>query len=617
MERFRISSTGRERTSLVIIVLALLFLTGGLIKLQVFAHAELTEQSENNRIRVVPIIPRRGLVYDREGRIIIDNRASYTLGVVVAEMVKGVTLPNLAEVVSIDSAEIKKRIRRNMVSSFQPTPVLRDIPFEVVAILEEQAERFPGVTYQAERVRLYRDTLGIKEGDILRVEAFTGYVGDASQADLDRLKSAEYRPGSTIGKDGLEKEHDEILRGREGTAYIEVYASGQILGPYEDRLPLLARPGEELTLTIDLDIQRALVSAIDTFCCGAIIAMDPRDGGVLGMVSFPSYNANIFSSVIPDSLWRAISGDSSHPLLNRPIRGRYPPGSTVKFVGIGAGLELGIINEQSTFNTCPGGMQFGDRFFKCWKPAGHGALNGVHTLEESCDVFMYQLGLKIGIDGLSEYYKQCGFGQPTGIDLPGENAGLNPNSEWYDKHYGKNKWTRALVLNNVIGQGELLVTPLQLTQFFCGLANKGIVYRPHMVKFRIDAFGRVLETKPDVSFKLPFSKETMDYLYEGMRLVVEGEHGTASGLKNDRYSLGGKTGTVQNPHGENHSLFVGVAPLEAPEIVVCAIFENAGHGSEVAAVAVGRIIDAFMKKKLGLEEPLSVLPLKDSLEEGE
>jgi len=600
MERFRISSIGRERISLAIIGLALLFLTGGLVKLQVFAHAELTEQSENNRIRVVPIIPRRGLVYDREGEIIIDNRPSYTLALVSAELVDDVTLPNLAEIVGVDTAVLRKRMKRNLVSRFQPTPVLRDIPFKVVAVLEEQSEKFPGVTYQAERVRLYRDSLG--------VEVLTGYVGDASESDLDRLDPDAYRLGSTIGKDGLEKEEDKILRGREGTDYIEVYASGQIRGPYENIPQVLARPGDELTLTIDLDIQRASVEVIDTFCCGAIVAMDPRDGGVLAMVSFPSYDANIFSSVIPDSLWSEISTDSTHPLLNRPIRGRYPPGSTVKFIGIGAGMEMGLIDEQSTFNSCPGGMQFGDRFFRCWKADGHGVLNGAHTLEQSCDVFMYQLGLKMGIDALSAYYDSCGFGQPTGIDLPGENAGLNPNTKWYDEHYGKNKWTRALVLNNAIGQGELLVTPLQLAQFFCGLANKGIVYKPHLIKSRVDAFGRAHNTVPEVSFRLPFSERTLTYLNKGMRLVVEGKHGTASALKNDRYSIGGKTGTAQNPHGENHSLFVGVAPLEAPEIVVCAIFENAGHGSEAAATAVGKIIDAYMTKKLGPIEPLSILP---------
>lgn len=589
MQRYGIPLERREKISLTVVFILFLVLAGGLARLQILQHPELARQSENNRIRVVPIVPQRGLVTDREGRIIIDNRPSYTVAVVPAEVSPNITLPNLSALLGLDTTEIRKRIKKNMVSRYQPTPVKRDVEFETVAILEEQMTRFPGVTYQMEQVRQYREGL--------IAESFTGYVGEVSQQDLKRAGVTDLRLGSMIGKKGLEKQGDHLLRGWEGTAYLEVAASGQVLGPLEEKEIRAAIAGANITLTIDIDLQQACAAALDTFCCGAVVALDPRNGEVLAMASYPGYDANIFSSVVPESLWQAMSGDTTHPLLNRPLNGKYPPGSTVKFVTVGAALEEGIINENTTQKPCTGGFRFGNRVFHCWQPGGHGSLTAVHSLEQSCDIFMYQLGLKLGIDKLSHYYARCGFGRPTGIDLPGESPGLNPNSVYYDKRYGENQWTRGLVLNNAIGQGEILITPLQLAQFFCGLANNGVVYRPRIVKIISYPEGQERTLSPQVSFTLPFSPKTMRILRDGIRLTVEGEHGTARGLKNKHYSIGGKTGTSQNPHGENHSLFVGIAPLEAPEIVVCAIVENAGHGSEVAAPMVGKIIARYMEKR--------------------
>ncbi|HDL01660.1 MAG TPA: penicillin-binding protein 2 [candidate division Zixibacteria bacterium] len=467
MAQFKLSIDKREKLSYIFLVFLFIILLIGLFRLQIIEHTDLAKQSENNRIRVESIIPRRGIVTDRNGQIIIDNRPSYTVSVVPVEIVKGKTIENLSELIALDTAQIRKRIRRNMVSRYQPTPVKRDIPFEIVAILEEQYKKFPGVVYQMERVRQYNRQLG--------AETFTGYVGEVSENELKKISDEDVHLGSIIGKKGIEKKYDHILRGREGTKYIEITASGQLVGEYADKSKIPAEPGGNLTLSIDNDLQIACTQVFDTFCCGAIVAMDPRNGEILAMTSYPGYDANIFSSVIPESLWNEIRDDSTHPLLNRPLKGKYPPGSTVKFVGIGAGLEEGVISENSKFKPCLGGYQFGNRFFRCWKASGHGSLNAAHTLEQSCDVYMYQLGLKLGIDKLSEYYRGCGFGIKTGVDLPQEASGLNPDTKYYDKRYGKRKWTLGLVLNNSIGQGELLVTPLQLAQFFCGLANDGVV----------------------------------------------------------------------------------------------------------------------------------------------
>ncbi|MBI5266387.1 MAG: penicillin-binding protein 2 [candidate division Zixibacteria bacterium] len=584
----------RYRLALCVVAVVVLFMFGGLIKLQIVQHDELSALSESNRLRVVPIVPPRGIMYDREGRQIVNNRPSYTLSVVPAEEVKGKTLANLSTVIGLDTTQIRRNVRRTMITQYQPAPIMRDVPFDKIAVLEERSGDFPGISYQMDRVRQYVAPPGS--------EAFSGYVGELSADEVERVDPDLYRLGSMIGKKGLEKQYDQLLRGKEGTAYFEVFSSGQVLGPYAGKQRVEAVAGADLTLSIDLDLQQLATQVFDSFCCGAIVAMDPRTGEVLALTSYPGFDANVFSGVVSESLWNAVSTNPAHPLLNRDLNGLYPPGSTFKLITVGAGLEERAIDINSTFRPCYGGYQFGTRFFRCWDKGGHGILTATHALEASCDVYMYQLGLKIGIDGLSKYMGACGFGKPTGIDLPGEAAGLNPNTEWYNSRYGKNRWTNALTLNNAIGQGEILTTPIQLAQFYCGLANHGLVYRPHLVKSIRYPNGKSAPVTPELSFKLPFSESTLATLNEGLRLVVEGNQGTARRLKNDLYSIGGKTGTAQNPHGNDHSWFVGVAPLENPEIVCCAIVENAGHGSEVAAPVVGQIIKKYMEKKLGLNK---------------
>ncbi len=565
----------------------------GLIKLQIFQHSEMSALSESNRLRVVPIVPPRGIMYDRDGKQIVTNRPSYTLSVVPAEEKKEVTLANLAPIIGMDTTQIRKNIRKNLITRYQPAPIMRDVSFDKIAVIEERTGEFPGVSYQLDRVRLYVAPPGS--------EAFTGYVGELSEDEMAKADPELYRLGSLVGKKGLEKQYDQLLRGKEGTAYLEVFASGQVLGPYTGKPRIEAVAGADLQLGIDLDLQTLATQIFDTFCCGAVVAMDPRTGEVLALTSYPGFDANVFSGVVSESLWTAVTSNSDHPLLNRALNGLYPPGSTAKLLTVGAGLEERAIDLQTTFRPCYGGYQFGTRFFRCWDKNGHGTMTAVHGIEASCDVYMYQLGLRLGVDGLNKYMDACGFGKPTGIDLPGEAAGLNPSTTYYNSRYGKNGWTKALVLNNAIGQGEILETPLQIAQFFCGLGNHGIVYRPHLVKSIRHPDGSIAPVKPEVSFQLPFSEPTLQALMEGLRLVVEGDRGTARRLKNQYYSIGGKTGTAQNPHGDNHSWFVGVAPLENPEIVCCAIVENAGHGSDVAAPVVGQIIKKYMFKKLGLD----------------
>lgn len=589
MTQGRTSKQQRFILGVIFISVLLSLLAIRMFYLQTFRYNELYAQSEKNRIRIQPVVPKRGILMDRERRVIGDNRASYTLGLVPSEINNTQTASLIADVLEISEGELNRRIRKNITGRFQPAMVKRDLNFEKVAILEEQNEIFPGAVYSKDQARKYTTGLGS--------ECYTGYVGEISSEEIERLDRSIYRAGTVIGKAGVEKYYDRELRGIEGTEYLEIAASGQILGVLESQPGVPEEPGSDLILTVDIDIQKAAVESFGEFCCGAAVVMDPRNGEIIAMVSKPSNDANIFSSVIPSDVWNSIVSDTNNPLLNRPLVGLYPPGSIYKLVIAGAGLELGLINKTSVFPTgCNGWYQFGNRPFGCWDKSGHAKTNVIEAIEQSCDVYFYQLGLQMGLEEYYRYSQACGFGKKTGVDLPLEAAGNTPNKEWYDNRIGKGKWTQGVLLNLAIGQGEILATPLQLAQFYCGMANNGRVYKPHMLKSIIGPDGRETSRGGEFSFNLPFSQNTLDILNESIVRVVHGEKGTARGSKIRGTTMAGKTGTAQNPHGENHSWFVGFAPAENPSIVACVIVENAGHGSDHAAPAVKKIIQTYLEK---------------------
>jgi penicillin-binding protein 2 len=344
-------------------------------------------------------------------------------------MDRNTTIGSLSRLLALASDEVDRRLRKSLVTRYQPVLIDRDIGFDKVAVLEEQNEAYPGVVYRKDQVREYIGGLGS--------ECFTGYVGEISAEEIDNLDRTIYRAGRVIGKAGIEKTYDRDLRGMEGTDYVEVTAAGQMLGMLEDYRHVLPTPGSDMVLTIDIDIQKAADSAFGKFCCGAAVVIDPRNGEILAMVSKPPNDANIFSGVISDSLWRAILADSNNPLLNRPLNGLYPPGSTYKLVLAGATLEQGIIDRNTLLTSCVGGYRFGNRFFRCWQATGHGRLPVVRAIEQSCDAFFYQLGYKLGLDEFYQYSRACGFGKRTGIDLPKESSGNVPSEDWYNERLGR------------------------------------------------------------------------------------------------------------------------------------------------------------------------------------
>lgn len=590
MQYFFIDKSLRIKIAVVLVGLALLFLVGALSYYQLIRHQFFLEQSESNRIRVQPLVPKRGLIYDRRMEVIADSRLSFTVSIVPFERVKGQTIPRLSKLLGIDSLAIEKKAAANFVSPYIPSPIRRDLGIDIVSILEEQGQYYPGITYSAESVRRYAENIS--------AEVFVGHVGEVSPEDIKSEPQRDYRLGSLIGKKGLEKSYDRLLRGLEGNEFIEISAKGQLIGPYKGKKKNPAIPGSDLILTIDKELQQFVVANFDSLQrSGAVVAIDPQNGEILSLATFPHLDPNIFSGIIPPDTWQSIVSDSSHPLLNRPLAGLYPPGSTTKLLTAGAALELGIVTEEYLLKPCRGGMQFGNRYFKCWNKNGHGRLNLYHAIEQSCDVYFYQVGQMMGVDEWSEFAEKCGFGKKAGIDIPGELAGIVPGLEYYDQLYGPGKWSPYLILNLAIGQGEFIITPLQLAQFFCGLANNGKVHKPHLLKGVIDPDGTIVESEPTISFALPFSQQTLDILKQSLGLVIQGENGTARGLKNKLYEICGKTGTAQNPHGEDHSWFVAFAPSNSPEIVVVALVENAGHGSEVAAPLVGKIIYHYLYRK--------------------
>lgn len=595
MTRGRLSIQRRFLIGTVFCFFFMVLIGGRLLYLQTFRHETLYTQSENNRIRIQPVTPVRGRIFDREGRVLVDNRASYTLSVVPVEIRKNETKRRISDLLGVTEDVIDRRIKKNITGRYQPATIKRDVDFDIIAILEEQNEMFPGAVYRKDQARQYRSEYG--------GECFTGHIGEISLAEIKKLDRSVYHSGTMIGKSGIEKYYDWQLRGLEGTQYLEIAASGQILGLLEEGKGQLAEHGSDLVLTIDLDVQKAATEAFGEFCCGAAVAIDPRNGEVLALVSNPPNDANIFSTVIPDSLWQSILADTTNPLLNRPLDGLYPPASTYKLVLAGAALEKGVIDRNTVFpESCTGGYRFGNRVSHCWKRNGHGRLSLVEAIEQSCDVYFYQLGLKLGMEEFYNYSRLCGFGKKTGIDLPQEASGNVPNQEWYDKRMGVGKWTRGVMLNLAIGQGEILTTPLQLAQYFCGLANEGRVYRPHLLRSIITPDQRETMMGGELSFTLPYSKETLNDLNDCLVAVTAGEHGTARGSRIPGVVMAGKTGTAQNPHGENHSWYVGFAPADDPIIVACVLIENSGDGSVYAAPAVRHIIKTYLEKKLADKE---------------
>jgi len=588
MTKTKIVDYNRDKLAFYLVGLIALILTLRLFYLQVISFSYYRQVSEENRVRLVSIPAPRGLIWDRNGKRMVTNRTSYSLLLLpyktqdMNSLVKKISL-----LLNLDENFLKEKIKAGWVNRYTPIKLMKDVDFKTICILEEQNEELPGVSYQPEKVRSYPS--------LYWAGHLFGYVGEVSQKEMEDFKEKGLKLGSNIGKEGLEKEYDELLRGEDGMNFLEVSAGGKILGPLKDKRPLPYTVGSDLVLTIDSDLQAEAESALSKFNAGTVVALDPLNGEVLTLVSKPGFDPNQFCSFLDVNTWEGLINDPSHPLLNRAIQGAYPPASTYKLLTAGAALESKIANRNTTFSYCNGGFLFGNRVFKCWQPKGHGRLDLIQAIAQSCDVYFYQLSLRLGLDRWSQYARLCGLDKRYKIDLPDEIAGMIPTRQYYEKKFGQGEWIKNLVINLGIGQGEVLTTPLGLAVFYSALVNGGTVYQPHLLREIRSPEGRSTQNAKTVLSHLPFSSSTLEILKEGLVEAVNSPYGTGGLARIPDIMVGGKTGTAQNPHGREHAWFVGFAPADHPQIVVAVLIEQAGHGGTYAAPIARRIIERYLK----------------------
>jgi len=563
----RRADAGRLLVILLFVVLAVAF-----FRIQVLGADRYKLDSENNRLRPVPVPAPRGLIVDRNGVVLAENVPGYTIALIAsdADSLRRVLEDLIAPIADLDSLQIAAIVRRFLRAPHEPTIIRRDASFELVSALEESRLRIKGLVIEPQPKRRYL------HGSI--VAHVLGYVGEVTEQELASGEFRGARIGTIVGRDGLERQYDETLRGEDGQRFIEVDALGRTVKEVQEG-GVRAQQGDTLRTTIDIELQAFVDRAFPDGWRGALVALDPRSGEVLALYSSPSYDPNLFVGGMDPDTWRALSQAPDNPLFNRAIEGRYAPASPFKLAVAASALNRGLVDLDSHMDIpCEGGMLYGNRYFRCWREEGHGDLTLGEAIYHSCDVYFYQLGLRITLADLLADGAAMGFLELAGIDLPDERQPVFPPSvDYYDQRYGPRGWTSGVTLNLAIGQGENSQTVINMVKFYAKLANQnGVAFDPWLV--RTDAANES---------SLDLSAEHLAQLREALVMVLE--EGTAMGARVSQLRIAGKTGTAQNPHGLPHGWFVGFAPAEDPEIVVGAVVEFAEHGSSVAPLVTNII----------------------------
>ncbi len=549
--------------------------------------------SENNRIRLERLPATRGLVLDRRGEPLVENRPAFDVQIVPEDTPDlAATLARLGDIIDgdlPDKAEFARAARRQ--PRHEPVPVRRDVDWDTVVRLEVLESELPGVRLATGPIRTYtRGSLG---------SHLLGYVGQVDPGTLERDHS--YRMGDLVGKSGLERSFEEWLRGRPGAQQIEVDALGRRLRVISEKAP---QPGRNLVLTIDGRLQ-AFAEQLLEGREGALVALDPRTGGVLALASAPGYDPNAFARGISSSDWKGLTGDVLQPLQNRTVQGQYPPGSTFKVVTAAAALEEGVVTPFTRI-FCGGAWRFGNRSYRCWRPGGHGSVDMHDALVGSCDVYFYQVGHRLGIDTLAEYARRFGLGRLPEAGLDHEKAGLVPDTAWKKRRFNE-RWYPGETLSVAIGQGALLTTPIQMARVIGAIAG-GALYRPHLVDRVESPGGETVDAfAPEIDTDLGLRPTTLHQLREALRDVVESPRGTGRNAHLPSVEVGGKTGTVQvfrmgqnriktadlPRHLRDHAWFVAFAPVEDPEIAIAVLIEHAGTGGGATAAPIARDLADF------------------------
>jgi penicillin-binding protein 2 len=579
----------------VLVLTGFLVIIGQLWYLQVLEGGRFLDASEKNRMRMRPVAAPRGILFDRHGRPLVDNRPAFTLSIIPRELDReperrDAVLGRVASLLRIPFDELTQAVERVSPESFQPVRIRRGLSLEDVAKVEEWKLELPGVIIEVEPQRAYPTS---------RFAAhLLGYVREATD---DQLRHGRYRRGDMVGQTGLERLLDEYLRGRDGGEQIEVDAMGRPMRLIQHKEP---EPGAQVVTTLDRRVQEAAERAFEGHA-GAVVVMDPRNGDILAMVSSPAFEIDRFTGTIDRAAWLSVVQDPKHPLLNRAIQSAYAPGSVFKILVAAAGLQEKTLTPMDRIN-CGGSFHLGGLTFADWKKEGHGWVDLHRAVVQSCNIYFYQAGLKIGAEAIGRYARAFGLGAVTGIELSGEKPGLIPSPK-RDRR-GRLVWHAGETVNMSIGQGQVLVTPIQVARFMSAVANSGVLWKPRLVQ-RIERPGRgvVWNDPGKVMGHVELSPVIWEFLRRSLWAVVN-EGGTGGGARLPGLDVAGKTGTAQMiaksraDKGQDHAWFASFAPANDPEVVVIVMSEGGGKGGQVAAPIARKIYQAIFFEKVAAIE---------------
>jgi len=581
---------------------------------QIAQHEKFREMAEENRIRRLPLPAPRGVLLDRHGKVLVENQNIFNIEL-VREQTRNLdeTLRVLAFATSTDEAQLREIVsRRRREPSYRPIVLIENATVEQYIAVNARRWELPGIIVQPVPSRKY-------PASELAAHLF-GYVSEITEAQLQRAEYSGAEAGSIVGQAGLELAYNKQLMGTDGTKMVVVNSLGREIGsPLKEESPL---EGRRMQLTIDADVQQAAEDGFDaTGFNGAAVVLDPRNGEVLAFTSHPAYDPNDFAAGIDRATWNALNTDELKPLSNRALQGRYSPGSVFKMaVGL-AGLEEKVISpDYRVF--CPGGQTFYGRYFKCWKPGGHGSVDLRHAIEQSCDVYFYTVGNMLGVDRIHKWATLFGLGVKSGIDLPNELQGLVPSTEWKAQHTKEKKWYAGETISVSIGQGQVSVTPISLAVYTATLANGGTRITPHLVKAVDEGQGLKPMPTPPPQSRVEVTGEKLQAIRDGMWLVVNGGSGTAARARIEGKDVCGKTGTAQvisnagrtaartTRNLRDHGWFTFFAPRDNPEIAGVVFLEHGIHSANAASVAK-HILEMYFAKKEG--RPLPHAPTREDM----
>lgn len=578
------------RTALIILCLfGVLFLR--LWFLQLLQGEEMQQRSEHNRIRLQDLPPWRGMILDHQGQVLVANRPSYEL-IVVLEDVGDIPLlaGRLARLLRLDPQQLTAQMQSGKKAGLHQVRLKGDLTWDEMARVETYQPELPGVLIQVQPKREYHN-----KGMACHV---LGYQGEISDVQLKGGKFPNYKMGDYLGKSGVELAWEKHLQGRRGSRRIEVDAYGREMGQLDSVFPT---PGANITLTLDNRMQREAEACLEGQV-GAIVALDPQTGKVLALASSPTFSQEAFERGLTTQEWQKINNDKSHPLENRAMKGQYPPGSVFKIVMAVAGLEEKVVTP-GTMISCTGALPVGNHVFHCWRKRGHGGVELHRAMVHSCDIYFYEVGRQLGIERIAQWSRRFGLGAPTGLDLDKEMSGLAPSIAWKKARFNQ-PWHEGDTISVSIGQGYNLVTPIQMARVVAAVANGGIIYKPYLVEKVESPAGEILyQAKPEVQSRLGASRANLEAVRQSLVGVVNNGTGKAARLPNTQ--VAGKTGTAQvvaidrdNPkkkksrRTEDHAWFVAYAPAGEPQIAVAVLVEHGGHGGEDAAPLARRVIIA-------------------------